>query len=71
MAKFKEFTNAAPQYFGDPVTINIDIISSIYESIEANANGNLNSYTILYGVNNIDWHVKESYKQVLDIINSD
>lgn len=71
MAKFKQFTNAATQYIGDPLTINIDIISSIYESIEANPNGNLVSHTIIYGVNNVDWHVKESYQEVLDIINSD
>ena len=70
MANFKQFTNAATQYIGDPLTINLDIVSSIYESIEANPNGNLVSHTILYGVNNVDWRVKESYKEVLDIINS-
>jgi len=71
MAKFKQFTNAATQYVGDPLTINTDIIASIFESIEVGPNGNLNSYTIIYGVNNIDWRVTEPYQKVLDIINSD
>jgi hypothetical protein len=71
MAKFKQFTNAATQYIGDPLTINTEVIASIFESIEASPNGNLVSYTILYGVNNVDWRVKESYQEVLDIINSD
>jgi len=71
MAKFKQFTNAAAQHIGDPLTINVEILASIYELIEVNPNGNLNPSTILYGVNNVDWRVKESYKEVLDIINSD
>jgi hypothetical protein len=71
MAKFKQFTNASSAFYGDPLTINLDIVSSIYELIEANSNGNLVSCTILYGLNNVDWHVKESYQEVLDMINSD
>ena len=71
MAKFKEFTNAARQFDGDPITINTEVIASVFESLEADNNGQLQSFTIIYGVNNIDWRVKEKYQKVLDIINSD
>jgi len=71
MAKLKQFTNAAATFDGDPISINADIVASVFELIEPDDNGKLQSRTIIYGVNNIDWRVKESYLEVLATLNSD
>ena len=71
MANLKKFTNAAASFDGDPIAINADIVASVFELIEPDADGKLQSHTIIYGVNNVDWRVKESYLEVLATLNSD
>jgi hypothetical protein len=71
MAKLKQFTNAAGNFEGDPISINADIVASVFELIEADKDGKLQSRTIIYGVNNIDWRVKEPYLEVIATLNSD
>ena len=71
MAKMKIFTNASQAYDGDSIAINADIVASVFELIEPDDEGRLQTHTIIYGVNNIDWRVKESYLEVLASLNSD
>jgi hypothetical protein len=71
MAKMKVFTNASQSYYGDSIAINADIVASVFELIEPDKEGKLQPHTIIYGVNNIDWRVKEPYLEVLAILNSD
>jgi hypothetical protein len=71
MAKMKKFTNASQTYYGDPIAINADIVASVFEIIEPDSEGKLQPYTIIYGVNNVDWRVKEPYLEVLASLNSD
>ena len=71
MAKLKQFTNAAGSFAGDPISINADIVASVFELIEPDENGKLQSRTIIYGVNNIDWRVKEPYLEVVATFNAD
>ncbi len=71
MAKLKQFTNAASNFDGDPISINADIVASVFELIEPDKEGKLQPHTIIYGVNNIDWRVKEPYLEVIATLNSD
>jgi hypothetical protein len=71
MAKLKQFTNAAGNFEGDPISINADIVASVFELIEPDKEGKLQPHTIIYGVNNIDWRVKEPYLEVIATLNSD
>ncbi len=71
MAKLKQFTNAAQAFDGDPISINADIVASVFELIEPDSEGKLNPHTIIYGVNNVDWRVKEPYLEVVATLNSD
>lgn len=71
MAKLKVFTNAAGNFDGDSIAINADIVASVFELIEPDKDGKLQPHTIIYGVNNIDWRVKEPYLEVLASLNSD
>ena len=71
MAKLKQFTNAAGNFSGDPISINADIVASVFELIVPDAEGQLNPRTVIYGVNNIDWQVKEPYLEVLAALNAD
>ena len=71
MAKLKQFTNAAGNFAGDPISINADIVASVFELIEPDSDGKLQPHTIIYGVNNIDWRVKEPYLEVIATLNSD
>jgi hypothetical protein len=71
MAKMKIFTNASQAYDGDSIAINADIVASVFELIEPDSEGKLQPHTIIYGVNNIDWRVKEPYLEVLASLNSD
>lgn len=71
MAKLKQFTNAAGNFDGDSISINADIVASVFELIEPDKDGKLQPHTIIYGVNNIDWRVKEPYLEVIATLNSD
>ena len=69
MSKLVIFTNASPNYDGDPIAINKDIVASVFELIQPDANAQLQPRTIIYGVNNIDWQVKESFLEVVAALN--
>ena len=71
MAKLKIFTNAAQAFDGDSIAINADIVASVFELIEPDGDGKLQPHTIIYGVNNVDWRVKESYLEVVATLNAD
>jgi len=71
MGKFVVFTNASLSHDGDSIAINKDIIASVFELIQPDTNAQLQPRTVIYGVNNIDWQVKESYLEVLAKLNSD
>ena len=71
MAKLKMFTNASSSFDGESIAINADIVASVFELIEPDGDGKLQPHTIIYGVNNIDWRVKEPYLEVIATLNSD
>jgi predicted transcriptional regulator len=71
MAKFVIFTNASPNFDGDSIAINRDIVASVFELIQPDTNAQLQPRTVIYGVNNVDWQVKESYLEVLAALNAD
>ena len=71
MAKFVKFTNAAQGFDDDDLYINADIVASVFSLIEPGGSDNkLNPYTVIYGVNNIDWRVKESLSEVIEALNN-
>ena len=65
MSKLTKFTNASQSHNGDPLYINADIVASVFELIEPDSDGKLQNNTIIYGVNNIDWRVKEPIDEVI------
>ena len=67
----KIFTNASQNYYDQSIAINADIVASVFEMEEPDKEGKLQTHTIIYGVNNIDWRVKEPYLEVLASLNSD
>jgi hypothetical protein len=71
MAKFVIFTNASPNFDGDSIAINRDIVASVFELIQPDTNAQLQPRTVIYGVNNVDWQVKEPYLEVLAALNAD
>ncbi len=71
MGKFVVFTNAAMNHDGDSIAINKDIVASVFELIQPDTNAQLQPRTVIYGVNNIDWQVKEPYLEVLAALNAD
>ena len=71
MAKLKFFTNAAQAFDGDTIAINPDIVASVFEIIEPDKDSKLQPHTVIYGVNNVDWRVKESFLEVVASLNSD
>jgi len=71
MGKFVVFTNASPNHDGDSIAINKEIVASVFELIQPDSNAQLQPRTVIYGVNNIDWQVKEPYLEVLARLNAD
>ena len=71
MGKFVVFTNASMNHDGDAIAINKDIVASVFELIQPDTNAQLQPRTVIYGVNNIDWQVKEPYLEVLAALNAD
>ena len=63
--KMLRFTNRAAGREGDPIYINADSITAIYENhVEG---GSL--ATVIYGGSNaVEWYVEESMKEVIKII---
>jgi len=71
MGKFVVFTNASSNHDGDSIAINKDVVASVFELIQPDTNAQLQPRTVIYGVNNIDWQVKEPYLEVLARLNAD
>ena len=70
MTKFVKFTNASPSFDGDDLYINAEIVASVFSLIEPNKESKLNPHTIIYGVNNVDWRVKESLEDVIHLLSN-
>jgi hypothetical protein len=70
MAKMIKLTNASQAFDGDDIYINADIVASVFEIIDPDENAKLQRYTVVYGVNNVDWRVKESLEDVIYFLNN-
>ena len=70
MAKLVPFTNASPAFDGDSIFINAEIVASVFEIIDPDENAKLQRYTVIYGVNNVDWRVKEKMLDVIAALNN-
>lgn len=70
MAKMIKLTNASQAFDGDDIYINADIVASVFEIIDPDENAKLQRYTVVYGVNNVDWRVKESLENVIYFLNT-
>jgi hypothetical protein len=66
--KLVKFTNASQAFDGDDIYINPAIVASVFEIIDPDENAKLQRYTIIYGVNNIDWRVKETLEDVVYLL---
>ena len=65
-----KLTNASQAFDGDDIYINADIVASVFEIIDPDENAKLQRYTVVYGVNNVDWRVKESLEDVIYFLNN-
>ena len=70
MTKLVKFTNASQAFDGDDIYINADIVASVFEIIDPDENAKLQRYTVIYGVNNVDWRVKEALADVVYLLNN-
>ena len=70
MVKLVKFTNASQAFDGDDIYINADIVASVFEIIDPDENAKLQRYTVVYGVNNVDWRVKEALEDVVYLLNN-
>lgn len=70
MTKLVKFTNASQAFDGDDIYINADIVASVFEIIDPDENAKLQRYTVVYGVNNVDWRVKEALADVVYLLNN-
>ena len=65
----KMFTNASSGFEDQSIAINSDIVASVFELITPDENVKLQVRTVIFGVNGSDWHVKESYLEVVNRLN--
>ena len=65
----KMFTNASAAFEDESIAINSDIVASVFELITPDENAKLQMRTVIFGVNGTDWHVKESYLEVVNTLN--
>ena len=70
MTKMVKLTNASHAFDGDDIYINADIVASVFEIIDPDENAKLQRYTVVYGVNNVDWRVKENLEDVIYLLNN-
>jgi len=70
MTKMVKLTNASQAFDGDDIYINAEIVASVFEIIDPDENAKLQRYTVVYGVNNVDWRVKESLEDVVYLLNN-
>lgn len=65
----KFFTNASSAFDGESIAINSDIVASVFELIQPDADAKLQMRTVIFGINGTDWHVKEPYLEVVATLN--
>ena len=75
----KMFMNAAPEYDGKSISINSDIVASVFEferevvSTEDKKSKKkekvMETITVIYGATGTSWEVKESYLEVVNRLN--
>ena len=66
--KLIKFVNAADQFKGEPIYINLDQISAVYE-FPKETTGSLTT-GIFGGPTGLVWEVEESLETVVDMINN-
>jgi hypothetical protein len=66
MTKFIKLTNDNDAHKGNPIYINADHITAIYDA--AIVGGNIKTF-VFGGHTGVQWEVEETPKQVLDLIN--
>jgi hypothetical protein len=66
MTKFIKLTNDTDVHKGNPIYINADHITAIYDA--AIEGGNIKTF-VFGGHTGVQWEVEETPKQVLDLIN--
>lgn len=62
-----KFTNSYPDYRGNPIYINSDHITSVFEK-QSVKDGSYE--TKIFGVQGTEWTVEESLNQVIKLINA-
>ena len=63
------FNNASAAFDGESIAFNSDIVASVFELITPDEDAKLQMRTVIFGVNGTDWHVKESYLEVVNRLN--
>jgi len=65
MTKFVKLINDADAHKGNPIYINVDHITAVYEA--AGPTGGMKTY-VFGGHTGVQWEVEESPKQIIDMI---
>jgi len=66
MAKFIKLTNDTEAHKGNPIYINVDHISAVYEAVPQSGSG---FKTFVYGgYTGVQWEVEESPKEIINKI---
>ena len=65
-SRLVRFTNNADEHKGNPIYINIDHISAIYEA-PSTPGGSLKTF-IYGGYTGVQWEIEESPKKILELI---
>jgi Ethanolamine utilization protein EutJ (predicted chaperonin) len=65
-SRLVRFTNNADEHKGNPIYINIDHISAIYEA-PSTPGGSLKTF-VFGGYTGVQWEIAESPKQALELI---
>ena len=65
-SRLVRFTNNADEHKGNPIYINIDHISAIYEA-SSTPGGSLKTF-VFGGYTGVQWEIAESPKQALELI---
>jgi hypothetical protein len=65
-SRLVRFTNNADEHKGNPIYINIDHISAIYEA-PSTPGGSLKTF-VFGGYTGVQWEITESPKQALELI---
>lgn len=67
---FITLTNAAEAHRGNKISINTDIIVTVHTHVATNADGTLESKTLLFCPPHGNWEVVESIETVVEKLNT-